>query len=116
MLLGRNDVDAEVARRVGLGELLDVGGARCGGHRLALEIVDRAELLDFLETNRVAVRKCVLINSTCFSRSVLLVVDPHSRSMVPLAISGIRADELTGLSLTSSLSSFSSFFTASTIL
>ena len=73
-------------------------------------------LLDFLETNRVAVRKCVLVNATCFSRSVLLVVDPHSRSMVPLAISGIRADELTGLSLTSSLSSFSSFFTASTIL
>src|SRR6202041_1060304 len=73
-------------------------------------------LFDFLETKRLAVRKWVLVNQTCFCRSALLVVEPHSRSTVPLAISGIRVDDVTGLSLTSSLSSLSSFFTASAIL
>ena len=72
--------------------------------------------LAFFETKRLAVRKWVLVNQTCFCRSALFVVEPHSRSMVPLAISGIRVEEVTGLSLTSSLSSFSSFFTASAIL
>src|SRR5437660_716935 len=73
-------------------------------------------LLDFLETKRVAVRKWVLVKATCFRRSGLLVVDPHSRSMVPLASNGIRVDDVTGLNSTERLSSLSSFFTASTIL
>ena len=38
----------------------------------------------------------MLVNATCFSRSALLVVEPHSRSMVPLASSGMRFDEVTG--------------------
>src|SRR6267154_2146791 len=42
-------------------------------------------LLDFFETKRVAVRKWVLVKETCFRRSGLLVVDPHSMSMVALA-------------------------------
>src|SRR5260221_11608926 len=73
-------------------------------------------LLDFLETKRVAVRKWVLVNATCFRRSELLVVDPHSRSMVPLASNGIRVDDVTGWNSIASLSSLSSLFTASKIL
>src|SRR5882757_7620566 len=73
-------------------------------------------LLDFLETKRLAVRKWVLVKETCFWRSALLVVEPHSRSTVPFAISGIRVADVTGLSLTSSLSTLSSCFTAATIL
>src|ERR1700730_3618997 len=72
-------------------------------------------LLAFFEMKRVAVRKWVLVKATCFRRSGLLVVDPHSRSMVPLASNGIRVDEVTGLNSTASLSALSSFFTASTI-
>src|SRR5258708_31619843 len=72
-------------------------------------------LLDFFETKRVAVRKWVLVNQTCFWRSALLVVDPHSRSMVPLANNGMRVDDVTGLDSTTSLSSLSSFLTASTM-
>ena len=73
-------------------------------------------LLAFFETKRVAVRKWVLVKATCFRRSALLVVEPHSRSMVPLASNGIRVDDVTGLNSTSSLSSLSSFFTPSTML
>ena len=70
----------------------------------------------FFDTQRLAVTKCVMVNDTCFWRSRLLVVEPHSRSMVPFAISGMRFAEVTGLSLTSSLASLSSAFTASTIV
>ena len=55
-------------------------------------------LADFFETKRFAVTKWVMVKATCFSRSRLLVVEPHSRSTVPLAISGMRVDEVTGLS------------------
>jgi len=44
-----------------------------------------SSLLDFFETKRLAVRKWVLVKEICFCRSALLVVEPHSRSMVPLA-------------------------------
>ncbi len=71
--------------------------------------------LSFLATNRVAVRKWVLVKPACFWRSTLLVVEPHSRSIVPLAISGMRVAEVTGLSLTSILSSFRCVLTASAI-
>src|SRR6202022_4803245 len=80
--------------------------------RSSIELI----LPDFLETNRLAVRKWVLVKAICFWRSTLLVVEPHSRSMVPLASNGMRVDDVTGLSLTSTWSSLSSFFTASTIL
>src|SRR5258707_15147150 len=80
--------------------------------RSSIELI----LLDFLETKRLAVRKWVLVKAICFWRSALLVVDPHSRSTGPLAGSGIRVDDVTGLSLTSGLSGLSSAFTASTIL
>src|SRR5882724_836512 len=72
-------------------------------------------LLDFFETKRVAVRKWVLVKATCFRRSGLLVVDPHSRSMVPLASKGIRVEDVTGVNSTCSLSSLSSLFTPSTM-
>src|SRR5437588_10432078 len=52
-------------------------------------------LLDFFETKRVAVRKWVLVNQTCLRRSALLVVEPHSRSMVSLASNGMRVDDVT---------------------
>src|SRR5215831_10692233 len=51
---------------------------------------------DFFDTKRFAVTKWVMVNETCFCRSRLLVVEPHSRSTVPLAISGIRVAEVTG--------------------
>ena len=56
-----------------------------------------------------------MVKATCFWRSRLLVVEPHSRSIVPFAISGMRVAEVTGFSLTSSFWSLSSAFTASTI-
>src|SRR3979490_2762418 len=80
--------------------------------RSSIELI----LLDFFETNRLAVRKWVLVKEICFWRSALLVLDPHSRSMVPLGSNGMRVDGVTGMSLTSSLSGLSSFFPASTIL
>ena len=51
---------------------------------------------------------------TCFWRSRLLVVDPHSRSIVPLAISGIRVADVTGFSTTLRFGIFNSALTAST--
>src|SRR5438045_4505246 len=81
---------------------------------LPLRSLIELSLLDFFETKRVAVRKWVLVNQTCFKRSGLLVVEPHSRSMVPLASNGMRVDDVTGFNSTLSLSS--SFCTASTIL
>ena len=48
---------------------------------------------DFLDTKRLAVTKCVMVKETCFCRSRLLVVEPHSRSMVPFAINGMRVAE-----------------------
>ena len=50
---------------------------------------------------------------TSLARTVLLVVDPHSRSMVPLASSGMRFCEVTACQRTSSAGWFSTFFTAS---
>src|SRR5262245_2694127 len=41
-------------------------------------------LFAFLDTNRLAVTKCVIVNATCFCLSRVLVVEPHSRSTVPL--------------------------------
>src|ERR1700737_5151413 len=67
------------------------------------------------ERYRLAVRKCVFVYQTCFCRSALFVVLPHSRSIVPLAKSGMRVDAVTGVYVTSSVSSFNSCFTASTI-
>ena len=51
---------------------------------------------------------------TCFWRSRLLVVDPHSRSIVPLAISGMRVAEVTGFSATFRFGMLSLALTAST--
>ncbi len=50
---------------------------------------------DFFAIQRLAVTKCVMVNQTCSWRAVLLVVEPHSRSMVPFAISGMRLAEVT---------------------
>ena len=44
MLLGRHDIDAEVARGVGFGELLDVVGAGSGRDRLSLEVFDQIQM------------------------------------------------------------------------
>jgi hypothetical protein len=74
------------------------------------------EMLEaFFATYRFAVTKCVIVKATCFWRSRLLVVEPHSRSIVPFAISGMRVAEVTGFSLTSIFGILSSVFTASTI-
>src|SRR5260370_35435159 len=59
-------------------------------------------LADFLETQRFAVTKCVMVNDTSFWRARLLVVEPHSRSMVPFAMIGIRFAEVTSWYLVSS--------------
>src|SRR3954464_4839296 len=67
---------------------------------LPLRSATAFRLLAFFETKRFAVRKYVFVNATWFCRSRLFVVDPHSRSTVPLAISGIRVADVTGLSLT----------------
>ena len=42
----------------------------------------------------------MLLNATCFCRAGLLVVLPHSMSMVPLASSGMRVEPVTGVSVT----------------
>ena len=52
-------------------------------------------LADFFDTQRLAVTKWVMVNHTCSWRATLLVVEPHSRSMVPFAISGMRLAEVT---------------------
>src|SRR5215813_3441941 len=53
-------------------------------------------------------------NATCFCRLVMLAVEPHSMSTVPLATSGMRVAEVTGLYLTSRLGVPRFAFTAST--
>ncbi len=53
-------------------------------------------------------------NATCFWRSTLLVVDPHSMSMVPFCSSGMRLPEVTGCRLTLRFGILSSALTAST--
>jgi hypothetical protein len=45
---------------------------------------------DFFHPSRVAATKVVTTNATCCWRSTVLVVAPHSMSMVPLASSGMR--------------------------
>src|SRR3984893_3285774 len=72
--------------------------------------------LDFFETKRVTTRKWVLVKETYLRRWALLVVEPRSRSIVPLARKGRRVDDVTEVNSPASLSSLSSFFTASTIL
>src|SRR5260370_17300209 len=79
--------------------------------RSSIELI----LLDFLETKRLAVRKWVLVKEICFWRSALLVLDPHSRSMVPLASNGMRVDGVTAESLTSRFPTLPSCFTPPTI-
>src|SRR5215469_4686796 len=44
--------------------------------------------------------KNVYENPTCCCRTVILAVEPHSMSTVPLATSGMRVAEVTGLYLT----------------
>ncbi len=58
MILGGNDVDAEIAGGIGLVELLDVGRTRCRHHCFALEVVDRVQLAGFLR-NEPAGREVV---------------------------------------------------------
>ncbi|MNG23248.1 hypothetical protein D3C84_1078330 [compost metagenome] len=59
--------------------------------------------------------KMLVENETCFWRSRLLVVEPHSMSIVPFCSSVIRFCEVIGISLTCRFGSFSWSFTASTI-
>src|SRR5262247_494918 len=58
--------------------------------------------------------KNVKENATCFCRFVMLAVEPHSMSTVPLATSGMRVAEVTGLYLTSRFGVPRCAFTAST--
>src|SRR5262245_11058820 len=57
--------------------------------------------------------KNVKENPTCFCRLVMLAVEPHSMSTVPLATSGMRVAEVTGLYLTVRPARPSFAFTAS---
>jgi len=57
---------------------------------------------DFLATQRLAVTKWGDGEHTCSCRAKLFVVEPHSRSIVPFAISGMRFAEVTSWYLTSS--------------
>ena len=65
-------------------------------------------------SSRVRTMKIVFEKATCFCRSRLLVVEPHSMSTVPFCTSGMRFCEVTGTSFTWTPGSFSSCFTAST--
>jgi len=56
-----------------------------------------------------------MVNHTSSAASRLFVVEPHSRSMVPFAISGMRFADVTSWYLTSSFGSLSSDLTASTM-
>src|SRR5262249_14436061 len=58
--------------------------------------------------------KNVYENPTCVCRLVMLAVEPHSMSTVPLATSGRRVADVTGLYLTGRLGRPSFAFTAST--
>ena len=49
-----------------------------------------------LTAMRTSSTKVVLANETSFWRAALLVVEPHSMSMVPFCISGTRFCEVTG--------------------
>ena len=80
------------------------------GHPEAFQMFD-----DFFAIHRLAVTKCVIVNQTCSWRGMLLVVEPHSRSIVPLAMSGMRLAEVTSWYFTSSLGILRSALTASTI-
>ena len=72
-------------------------------------------LADFFTSSLVPVMKVTGAKATCFWRVSVLVVEPHSMSIVPLAISGMRVCGVTGLYLTVSVARPSSFFTSSTI-
>ena len=72
-------------------------------------------LADFFTRSLVPVMKVMGAKPTCFWRVSVLVVEPHSMSMVPLAISGMRVCGVTGLYFTASWAMPSSFFTSSTM-
>ena len=65
---------------------------------------------------RVPPMKVTCENSTCFWRVKVLVVEPHSRSIVPFATNGTRVCEITGICLICRLGRLSSALIASTIL
>ncbi|MCY1245943.1 hypothetical protein D9M72_591350 [compost metagenome] len=69
----------------------------------------------FFTMMRVPMMKMELVNATCFWRSRLLVVEPHSMSMVPFCSSVMRFCEVIGISLTCRFGSFSWSLMASTI-
>ena len=70
--------------------------------------------LDFGTMSLVLTTKVVRLNATSFCRSRLLTVEPHSRSTVPLAISGMRFEEVTTCFFTCRSRSLSSRLAAST--
>jgi len=70
----------------------------------------------FFTAIRTLVTKVVLTKETCRCRASLLVVEPHSRSTVPLLTRGIRFWEVTGWCFTLRPGILSWVFTASTIL
>ena len=60
--------------------------------------------------------KMLFENATCFWRSRLLVVEPHSKSIVPFCSSEMRFCEVIGVSLTCSFCTPSFFSTPATIM
>jgi hypothetical protein len=57
----------------------------------------------------------LVANATCLPRSLLLVVEPHSMSIVPFCSSGIRLADVTACSPTLRSARPVAFFTSSTI-
>jgi len=56
------------------------GGQIVRHHRFALQLVDRVEVAGLLRDKAGSrSENGVLVKATCFRRSALLVVDPHSR-------------------------------------
>ena len=68
---------------------------------------------DFFASILMPATNVVYANATCFCRSRVLVVEPHSRSILPSSSAGMRLADVTGTNLTSSRGSFSSALTAS---
>src|SRR5260221_10102447 len=63
---------------------------------LPLRSASFCSLADFFATQRVAVTKWGMGNQTCFSRSRVLVGEPHPGAMVPFATRGMGLAEVAG--------------------
>ena len=96
MFGSRHDVDAEVLLAVDLVTSFRFDVPDVDTSVLPFRSSSFVRPADFFDTKRFAVTNVVSTNATCCWRSMLFVVEPHSRSTVPLAISGMRVADVTG--------------------